>query len=97
MANNPKNKVRAHVFVSGRVQGVFFRDHTRKKAEELAITGWVANKPDGRVEAIFEGTKENVEKMLDWAKQGPDSANVDKLDIINEDYQGGFPDFKILA
>ncbi len=72
---------RAHVRVSGRVQGVFFRDATRQKAEQLSLTGWVKNLPDGRVEALFEGPSERVREMVHWCEQGPRNASVDNVDV----------------
>ena len=62
---------RAHVRISGQVQGVFFRDSTRQKAEELGLAGWVKNLPDGRVEAVFEGPAEKVREMIRWCEEGP--------------------------
>ncbi len=86
---------RAHIFVSGKVQGVFFRDNTKKKAESLGVSGWVRNLPDGRVEAVFEGEKEGVEKMTDWVRQGPAFAKVENLRVEKEDYKGEFQEFRI--
>ena len=88
-------KLRAHIFVSGQVQGVFFRDNTKKKAKELEVTGWVRNRSDGQVEAIFEGEEEKVRELVDWTRQGPAWAKVDKLDISWEDYKGEFDNFEI--
>ena len=88
-------KVRAEIIVSGKVQGVFYRERTRQKAEKLGITGWVKNLGDGRVEAIFEGEKEKVEEMVDWARSGPIWAKVDGLDLVWEDYKGEFQNFEI--
>lgn len=88
--------IRVHVFVSGRVQGVFFRSNTRAKAQELGIKGWVRNLEDGRVEAVFEGDKEVVEKMIQWCRKGPAYARVEKVDMIIEDYKGEFNGFGIL-
>jgi len=79
---------RAHVFVSGRVQGVWFRASTRDKAEELSLKGWVRNLPDGRVEAIFEGDDRAVEEMVEWCRHGPPMARVDTVDIEYEKPQG---------
>jgi len=62
--------VRAHVYVSGRVQGVFFRDHTRRWADSLGVKGWVRNLPDGRVEAVLEGPKNEVEALLQRMEEG---------------------------
>lgn len=86
---------RAHVFVTGRVQGVFFRAHTRKAALGLRLTGWVRNLPDGRVEAVFEGPASDVDAMVDWCRQGPSHAVVKQLEAIEEPYSGALPDFTI--
>jgi acylphosphatase len=88
-------KIRAHIFVSGQVQGVFFRDNTSKKALNLGVTGWVRNLPDGRVEAVFEGEKGKVEKMVNWIRQGPVFAKVESFDLMMEDYSGKFKSFEI--
>lgn len=88
-------KARAHIFVSGRVQGVFFRQNTRKKAQELGITGWVKNLPDGRVEALMEGEKDKVENLIEWLRKGPIIARVDGVEIFLEEYKGEFNDFII--
>jgi len=88
-------KVRAHIFISGRVQGVFFRENTRQKAKELGVFGWVKNLPDGRVEAVFEGEKEKVEKMIEWSKKGPLIAKVNGIDIEWQEYKGEFENFEI--
>lgn len=88
-------KLRAHIFVSGLVQGVFFRSYTAKKAKELGLTGWVRNLQDGRVEAIFEGEKENIQKMIEWAKKGPSSAEVDGVEFNCQEYKDEFKDFEI--
>ena len=71
---------RAHVYVSGSVQGVFFRDSARHKAEELGLAGWVKNLPDGRVEVLLEGPREKVREMLRWGEQGPPHATVEDVD-----------------
>jgi acylphosphatase len=88
-------KVRAHVYISGKVQGVFFRAHTEEKAWKLDIKGWVRNLRDGRVEAIFEGEKEKVEEMIRWCNRGPPYSKVDKVDVEWEDYKGEFDSFGI--
>ncbi len=88
-------KLRAHILVSGRVQGVFFRNSTRKKAQALGVTGWVRNRPDGQVEAVFEGEEEKVRELVDWAREGPAWAKVDKLNISWENYRGEFEGFEI--
>lgn len=75
------NKERAHIYVSGNVQGVFFRDTTRQKAEELGLAGWVKNNTDGRVEAIFEGPSDEVRQMVDWCENGPSQADVENVEV----------------
>ena len=88
-------KVRAHIFVSGRVQGVFFRVETRHEARKSNVAGWVRNTSGGRVEAIFEGEREAVEKLIDFCRKGPSGARVTKIDVQWEEYSGEFKDFKI--
>jgi len=88
-------KARVHVFVSGRVQGVFFRQTTLERAKNLGLTGWVRNTSDGRVEAVFEGEKEKIEKVLEWMRIGPPLAKVENLEIKWEDFKGEFEDFEI--
>jgi acylphosphatase len=77
-------KTRAHIIVSGRVQGVSFRAATAKEARALGLTGWVRNMPDGRVEAIFEGSRDKIEEMLAWCRKGPPAARVSGLEIVYE-------------
>ena len=89
------NYTRAHVFVKGRVQGVFFRAGTRGKANFLGLTGWVQNCRDGRVEAVFEGECENVEKMLQWCEKGPAGAQVINVEVTLEQSTGEFNTFSI--
>ena len=88
-------KVRVNIFVSGLVQGVFFRAQTKAKAEELGLFGWVRNLPDGRVEILVEGEKEKLEKLIEWAKRGPELAKVNGLEINWQEYQGEFKNFEI--
>ena len=87
--------VRVHIFISGRVHGVFFRDNTRKKAEELGILGWVKNLSDGQVEAVFEGEKEKVENLIKWTKKGPFLAKVNNVEVEWQEYKGEFTNFEI--
>jgi len=89
-------KARAHVFVKGLVQGVYFRANTRDTARHLGLTGWVRNLPDGRVETVFEGDRGDVDEMIRWCGKGPDAARVDKIDIQREAYKGEFMDFSII-
>lgn len=81
--------------VEGKVQGVFFRSDTCDQAAKLNVTGWVMNLPDGRLEAIFEGDKENVEKIINWCRHGPPNAYVSKVGIRWENYTGEFKDFGV--
>lgn len=75
---------RKRVIVSGLVQGVFFRDSARRVAAVQGVAGWVRNLPDGRVEAVFEGEPEAVERMVAWARRGPSRAVVDKIEVYDE-------------
>ena len=87
---------RAHVYVHGRVQGVFFRATTRDKAIALGVKGWVSNCQDGSVEAVFEGEKDIVEKIVNWCKKGPEGAFVNHIDVHWEKYSGEFDEFSIM-
>ena len=87
-------KVRAHVFVSGRVQGVFFRSETRYEANRRRVTGWVRNLPDGRLEAVFEGEKDDVGKLIEFCRRGPPGARVTKVYVRWEEYKGEFRGFE---
>ena len=72
---------RAHVFVSGRVQGVYFRATTRDEAREAGVDGWVRNLPDGRVEAVFEGAEDAVASMVEFCHEGSSAANVEGVEV----------------
>ena len=76
---------RLHVWVRGQVQGVFFRDSTRREAGRLGLAGWVRNLPDGRVEAVFQGEKMTCEKALQFVRKGPRSARVERVESAWED------------
>jgi len=89
-------KVRAHVLVSGRVQGVFFRSETQDEAIRHGVMGWVRNLPDGKVEAVFEGEKENVEEVIEFCRRGPLGARVTKVDVQWQGFTGEFKNFKIM-
>ena len=89
-------KVRAHVYVTGSVQGVFFRAETSDLAHRLNLGGWVRNRSDGRVEAVFEGERDAVEKAVDFCRRGPPGASVQDLEIRWEDWKGEFRGFEIL-
>ena len=82
------DRVRAHVFVSGRVQGVFYRASTRDKAREEGVDGWVKNLDDGRVEAVFEGPERAVDALVEWCHTGSRAASVEAVDRTTEDPQG---------
>ncbi|MFW5965830.1 MAG: acylphosphatase [Halodesulfurarchaeum sp.] len=82
------NRHRAHVFVSGRVQGVFFRANTSEQAEKRSVDGWVRNLDDGRVEAVFEGPKAAVEELVEWCQEGSPRASVDDVEDTWEDPEG---------
>jgi len=87
--------VRAHVFVSGEVQGVFFRSKTRYEAQKHGVKGWVRNLPDGKVEALFEGEEKEVKELIEFCRRGPPGAQVANVDVIWEDYTGEFRNFEI--
>ncbi len=88
---------RVHVFITGRVQGVFFRAETKKQASGLSLKGWVKNLYDNKVEAVFEGRENNIKKMLDWCRKGPVLAHVREVEIVEESRPvvTGFEDFEI--
>ncbi len=88
---------RAHAFISGRVQGVAFRWETQRVAEKHQVKGWVRNLPDRRVEAVFEGSRSQVNTVLDWCRQGPAISRVDEVDIQWEEFKGEFEGFSITA
>lgn len=88
-------KARAHMLVSGMVQGVFFRYHTRELAQRLGVHGWVRNTRDGQVEAVFEGEKEVVERMLNFCRRGPSGARVTNVEVKRENYRGEFSGFEV--
>ena len=90
-----KSNVRAHVIISGRVQGVFFRMETLKAAQLYGVSGWVRNKADRTVEAMFEGDEKSVDLILEWCSKGSPPAKVEKTDVNWEDYTGEFKGFKI--
>ena len=88
-------KVRKRILISGRVQGVFFRDSLRMAAEEEGVSGWVRNLPDRRVEAVLEGDPQAVLQVIEWSRQGPPGARVERVEIIEEAFTGEFHDFEI--
>jgi acylphosphatase len=85
---------RRRVVVHGHVQGVFFRETTKRRALAAGVSGWVRNVPDGKVEAVFEGEREAVERLVDFVREGPRGARVDWVDVAAEEPEG-LPDFEI--
>lgn len=90
-----KVKAHAHVLISGRVQGVFFRSQTKHNADRHDVKGWIRNLPDGRVEAVFEGEKDAVQTLIEFCKHGPAGARVTDLDLTWETYTGEYDRFKM--
>ena len=81
----PGLTIRRRVIVHGRVQGVFFRETTRRRALERGVTGWVRNRRDGTVEAVFEGEPPAVEEMLRFSREGPEYASVEAVEVLEEE------------
>ncbi len=90
-----QEKVRAHTVISGRVQGVFFRMETKQAAERFGVSGWVKNRREGTVEAVFEGDRDCVEDVLKWCRQGPPLSRVSDVDLQWETYTGEFSGFNV--
>ena len=88
-------RIRGHIFVSGRVQGVYFRETAQGMAQSLKLMGWVRNLPDFRVEIVCEGKRENVERFLEWCRHGPPSASVTDVAIEYEEAKGHFNGFYV--
>jgi acylphosphatase len=80
--------IRRRILVHGRVQGVFFRDSTRRRAEQAGVAGWVRNREDGTVEAVFEGDGDAVARILDWVREGPGHADVERVEVTEEEPEG---------
>lgn len=76
-----QEEVRARIVISGRVQGVFFRQDTKDRALTRGVTGWVTNRADGKVEAVFQGSKEAVDSMVEWCRRGPSLAEVEHVEV----------------
>jgi acylphosphatase len=79
-----QKRIRRRVTVHGAVQGVFFRDSTRRRAESHGVAGWARNCPDGSVEAVFEGEAEAVEQLVEFCRRGPSRARVDRIEVAEE-------------
>jgi acylphosphatase len=80
--------IRRRAVVHGKVQGVFFRDSAQRQAERLGVAGWITNKPDGSVEAVFEGEDDAVDSMLSFCREGPSRADVERVEVSEEEPEG---------
>ncbi len=87
---------RVRIFVTGKVQGVFFRQAMKVTAKKNGVSGWVRNLQDGRVEAVVEGDERDVCRMIEWSHAGPANARVEDVEIQNEEFSGGFSEFDVL-
>lgn len=88
---------RVHLYVSGKVQGVYFRQGMKETAEKNNVKGWVRNLPDKRVEAVLVGEESSVDAVIDWSRFGPPGAIVDELKVLDKDGNENFVDFEILS
>jgi len=89
------SQVRATLRIRGRVQGVSYRYFTSRTAQSLGLSGWVRNLPTGEVEAVLEGPRSDVQKMIEWCQEGPPAARVDEVLIDWEDCRHEFTDFSV--
>ena len=89
-------KIRAHIYVSGRVQGVYYRKNARRSALSFGLTGWVRNLPDRRVEAVAEGERGRVEEFLAWCREGPSMAIVREVEVTWERASGEDETFSVV-
>lgn len=89
-------KQRVHLFVKGKVQGVFFRQALKVMAKKKNVSGWVRNLKDGRVEAVLEGEDIDVSSLVEWCHAGPANARVEDVEIRNEKYKGEFSKFEVV-
>ena len=80
--------IRRRVVVRGEVQGVFFRDSARREASSRGVAGWVANRDDGAVEAVFEGAEDAVAELVEWCRSGPSRADVRDVEVVEEEPEG---------
>ena len=87
---------RVHLYISGNVQGVYFRQGMKENAEKNNVNGWVRNLPDKRVEAVLEGEESNVDAVIDWSNFGPPGAVIDELKVMPEENSENLSDFEIL-
>ncbi len=88
---------RVHAFISGQVQGVWYRANTQEKAKQLGVCGWVRNLSDGRVELVAEGEPHTLQQLMQWCQRGPEKAHVESIDLSWCDSSGEFKDFECLA
>ena len=86
---------RIHIFVTGRVQGDFFRQSTRVSAIKNNVNGWIRNLDDGRVEIVAEGEKQNIDNLVNWCKTGPANSRVDEFELLDENYTDEFENFEV--
>lgn len=87
--------MKKHIFITGRVQGVGFRHFTRKNAENLGVTGWVKNLSDGRVEAVFQGSEEQIEELIQRCKKGPVASYVQNIEIEKNSGEEDYKNFSV--
>ncbi len=90
------SRIRAHLFIKGRVQGVFFRACTQEEAQKRKLTGWAKNLYDGGVEAVFEGEEKDVQSMIKWCRSGPPHAVVTHVSVEIEGYRGEYSGFSVV-
>lgn len=90
-----EEKIRVHLKIEGRVQGVFFRVSALEEANRLGLKGWVRNCPDGSVEVVAEGVRRKIEALVDWCHHGPPGAGVHHVQSQWQDYSGEFLNFQI--
>jgi acylphosphatase len=90
------NNIRVRLIIEGLVQGVWFRDSTRREASRLGVFGWVRNRPDGKVEVLAEGPEEKVRNLVTWCHHGPPSARVNRVRETEEAWTGEFDSFDIV-
>lgn len=88
--------IRVNLIIEGRVQGVWFRESTRKEAERMGVCGWVRNRPEGTVEVVAEGPEEEVRKLMEWCRHGPPSARVLRVHEGEAAFQGEFTEFDVV-
>ncbi len=91
----PSDYARLHLWISGRVQGVFFRAASADEARALALTGWARNLPDGRVEIVAEGGRSALQALAAWVHEGPPAARVTRLDEEWSEFRGQFREFRV--